>query len=199
MATKPPKPSADDFERIPKDKARRYRLKTDHSVTISRRVYDVEFGRLAKEGFKSPEEKARSRREAGIPRPKGGRTPKRPAPTPPQPPTIPTDITDKLAGARHAHGWFSAEFDALEAADRFIRYLPRSSRVWIVAYGMLTPEYLGATEEEAEREPEWAWKTVLANTLAHSVDIDIAAREANRIFIVVETWVVRWRQAQRIT
>lgn len=199
---KQPQYRAEDFERIPKDKARRYRLKTDHSVTLSRRTYDTTYGRLAKEGFASYEEKARTRREAGIPKPKGGRAPRqsrRPVtpPTPPQQPRIPQDIEDKLETATHSHGWFSQEFDALEAAERFIRYLPRTARVWIVAYGMLHPGTSGGAAED--QEPVWGWRTVLASTLQHSVDIQEAAREANNLFVVVETWVVRWRSAQRIT
>lgn len=44
-------PTAIKWERIPNDKARRYRNAADHSQIISRRYYDEHFGRLAGTGL----------------------------------------------------------------------------------------------------------------------------------------------------
>jgi len=57
--------NANDFIRLP-GSSRRYALASDPTITISRTQFDVQYGRLKKQGFKSPAEQAKVNRERRI-------------------------------------------------------------------------------------------------------------------------------------
>src|SRR5690242_4164497 len=152
---------AADFERIPQDKARRYRLKADHSIVLSRRQFDERFGRLKQKNIATPEAQARIRRETGlIPGPARGHTKEDRKQERDRSRFEPGKIAIEPTGI-HQHGrWFTKRFDTFEAAVTFARTLKPEFRCYFSCFGVLRPEYEEDDGGQRERPPEWRTVTL---------------------------------------
>ena len=116
-----------------------YALKTDPSITLSRRQYDKQVGKLKEEGFTSYEQRSKVR----------------------------SLFPSSLSPITIYKKYFQTEAPDALSVQNFVRTLPKDAWVIIVAYGI--PRFYGETEsswltiQEQTMQP-WAHQYIVENT-----------------------------------
>lgn len=127
-----------DYARVA-GKNGQYALKTDPSITLSRRQYDKQVGKLKEEGFTSYEQRSKVR----------------------------SLFPSSLSPITMHKKYFQTESPNALSVQTFVRTLPKDAWVIIVAYGI--PKFYGETEsswltvQEQTMQP-WAHQYIVENT-----------------------------------
>ena len=126
-----------DYVRLP-GKSNRYALKTDPSITLSRRQYDKQIGKLKEEGFTSYEQRSKVR----------------------------SSFSSSLSPITIHKKYFQTEAPDALSIKNFVRTLPKNAWVIIIAYG--TTRFYGEntsswlTVQEQTMQP-WAHQYIVEN------------------------------------